>query len=77
MVLHILIKFVIFQVFYKGYHGDCCETFIIGDADEAGQHLVDAARKCRDEAIAICGPGVPFAAIGNNGIYFGIFFIMY
>lgn len=53
-------------VFYKGYHGDCCETFIIGDADEAGQHLVDAARKCRDEAIAICGPGVPFAAIGHK-----------
>ncbi|XP_047486736.1 methionine aminopeptidase 1D, mitochondrial-like isoform X1 [Penaeus chinensis] len=53
-------------VFYKGYHGDCCETFIIGDVDEAGQHLVDAARKCRDEAIAICGPGVPFAAIGHK-----------
>lgn len=53
-------------VFCKGYHGDCCETFFIGDADEAGQHLVDAARKCRDEAIAICGPGVPFAAIGHK-----------
>ncbi|XP_042882726.1 methionine aminopeptidase 1D, mitochondrial-like [Penaeus japonicus] len=53
-------------VFYKGYHGDCCETFIIGEADEAGRHIVDAARKCRDEAIALCGPGVPFAAIGHK-----------
>ncbi|XP_068220223.1 methionine aminopeptidase 1D, mitochondrial-like [Palaemon carinicauda] len=51
-------------VFYNGYHGDCCETYLIGNVDEAGRHLVNAARRCRDEAIAICGPGVPFSDIG-------------
>ncbi|KAG7163226.1 Methionine aminopeptidase 1D-like [Homarus americanus] len=51
-------------VFYNGYHGDCCETYLIGNVDELGHHLVRAARRCRDEAIAICAPGVPFAAIG-------------
>ncbi|KAK4300991.1 hypothetical protein Pmani_026842 [Petrolisthes manimaculis] len=51
-------------VYYEGYHGDCCVTYMLGDVDAAGQHLVQAALRCRDEAIAICGPGVPFAAIG-------------
>lgn len=51
-------------VFYNGYHGDCCETYLIGNVDEAGRHLVNAARRCRDESIAICGPGVPFSDIG-------------
>lgn len=54
------------QVFYNGFHGDCCETYLVGDVDEAGRHLVEAARKCRDEAVAICAPGVPFAAVGKN-----------
>ncbi|XP_066986470.1 methionine aminopeptidase 1D, mitochondrial isoform X2 [Macrobrachium rosenbergii] len=51
-------------VFSNGYHGDCCETYLIGNVDEAGMQLVNAARRCRDEAIAICGPGVPFSDIG-------------
>ncbi|XP_064111483.1 methionine aminopeptidase 1D, mitochondrial-like [Macrobrachium nipponense] len=53
-------------VFSNGYHGDCCETYLIGNVDEAGKHLVNAARRCRDEAIAICRPGVPFSDIDND-----------
>nr|XP_045614459.1 methionine aminopeptidase 1D, mitochondrial-like isoform X2 [Procambarus clarkii] len=53
-------------VFYNGYHGDCCETYLIGNVDEAGRHLVEAARRCRDAAVSICAPGVPFAAIGTK-----------
>ncbi|MCL4122943.1 UNVERIFIED_CONTAM: hypothetical protein GTU68_020124 [Idotea baltica] len=52
-------------VFHKGFHGDCCETFEIGDVDGPGKHLVEVARRCRDEAIGICGPGVPFSDIGT------------
>ncbi|XP_076062196.1 methionine aminopeptidase 1D, mitochondrial isoform X2 [Oratosquilla oratoria] len=53
-------------VYLNGYHGDCCETFLVGEVDAAGEDLVEAARKCRDEAIAICAPGVHFAAIGHK-----------
>lgn len=52
-------------VFYKGFHGDTSETFLVGNVDEAGQHLVTVARHCRDEAIRACGPGRPFNIIGE------------
>ncbi|KAK7075651.1 Methionine aminopeptidase 1D, mitochondrial [Halocaridina rubra] len=51
-------------VYYNGYHGDCCETYLIGNVDDCGRHLVRAAKRCRDEAISICRPGMPFSAIG-------------
>ncbi|XP_050723627.1 methionine aminopeptidase 1D, mitochondrial-like isoform X2 [Eriocheir sinensis] len=53
-------------VYLGGVHGDCCETYLIGDVDEPGQHLVRAAKRCRDEAISLCAPGIPFAVIGNR-----------
>ncbi|KAJ7345644.1 hypothetical protein JRQ81_001594 [Phrynocephalus forsythii] len=53
-------------VYFKGYHGDTSETILVGNVDESGQKLVEVARKCRDEAIAACGPGVPFSVIGNT-----------
>lgn len=52
-------------VFHEGYHGDCCETWCLPGVDEAGKKLVHAARMCRDRAISECGPGVPFARIGE------------
>ncbi|XP_061385619.1 methionine aminopeptidase 1D, mitochondrial isoform X2 [Danaus plexippus] len=51
-------------VFYKGYHGDCSKTFLVGDVDDKGLHLVQATEDCLDQAIKICGPGVPFCDIG-------------
>ncbi|XP_068804711.1 methionine aminopeptidase 1D, mitochondrial isoform X3 [Struthio camelus] len=53
-------------VYYNGYHGDTSETFLVGNVDKSGQKLVAVARKCRDEAIAACGPGAAFAVIGNT-----------
>ncbi|KAL7642797.1 UNVERIFIED_CONTAM: hypothetical protein RMT77_006085 [Armadillidium vulgare] len=53
-------------VYYKGFHGDCCETFLVGNVDDKGKHLVNVAKQCRDSAINICGPGVPFSDIGSE-----------
>ncbi|PWN38723.1 methionine aminopeptidase [Ceraceosorus guamensis] len=55
-------------LFHKGYHGDLNATYMVGPtgaADESSLHLIKAARECLDAAIAICGPGVPFAEIGQ------------
>lgn len=55
-------------LFHKGYHGDLNATYMVGPkgaADEPSLHLIRAARDCLDAAIAICGPGVPFAEIGQ------------
>ncbi|XP_064608219.1 methionine aminopeptidase 1D, mitochondrial-like [Liolophura sinensis] len=51
-------------VFYNGYHGDCSETFCVGNVDEGGRRLVNIARKCRDEAISVCKDGARFSDIG-------------
>ncbi|KAB7505987.1 Methionine aminopeptidase 1D, mitochondrial [Armadillidium nasatum] len=62
-----VIHFPIFiKVYYKGFHGDCCETFLVGNVDDKGKHLVNISKQCRDSAISICGPGVPFSDIGSE-----------
>jgi len=64
-------------VYHDGFHGDCCESFIVGshenneedesvdEEDSSARRLVDCARRCRDEAIAVCGPGVQWREIGR------------
>uniref|UniRef100_A0A6M2DI57 Methionine aminopeptidase n=1 Tax=Xenopsylla cheopis TaxID=163159 RepID=A0A6M2DI57_XENCH len=52
-------------VFLNGFHGDCSETFLVGDVDESGKYLVASTKKCLNEAISICGPGVRFNKIGQ------------
>ncbi|ALC39276.1 CG5188 [Drosophila busckii] len=52
-------------VYKNGYHGDCSQTFLVGNVDESGRFLVDATRDCLDKCIALCGPDVPFNEIGN------------
>lgn len=37
------------QVYYKGYHGDCSTTFLVGDVDERGQFLVSMTKACLNE----------------------------
>jgi methionyl aminopeptidase len=53
-------------VYLDGYHGDCSETFLVGNSvsDEA-KRLVKVAREARDSAIAQCGPGKPLNVIGK------------
>lgn len=51
-------------VFNNGYHGDCSKTFLVGDVDDRGLQLVNITEECLNQAIGICGPGVPFCDIG-------------
>ena len=65
-----LLFFVCFSVdvsvFLDGYHGDCAETFCVGDSvDAEGLVLIDVARHCRDTGIAVCRPGAMFSDIGE------------
>ncbi|XP_032366261.1 methionine aminopeptidase 1D, mitochondrial-like, partial [Etheostoma spectabile] len=53
-------------VYLDGYHGDTSETFLIGQVDEGGQRLVEAAGRCRERPIAACKPGAPLCVIGNT-----------
>jgi len=52
-------------VFLNGYHGDCAETFCVGDSvDAEGCVLIDVARQSRNAGISVCGPGAKFSDIG-------------
>lgn len=55
-------------LFHKGYHGDLNATYAVGERaqkNEALVRLIRTARECLDKAIAICGPGMPYAEIGH------------
>lgn len=51
-------------VYMDGYHGDCSETFLVGNVADQYKTLVETTRKCRDTAISICAPGTDFTSIG-------------
>ncbi len=41
-----------------------CSQFVAGKADPLAARLIQTTRAALDGAIALCGPGVPFSAIG-------------
>jgi len=51
--------------YYGGYHGDCSETFLVGEVDEAGKRLVKVTHDCWRAAIDYCRPGRPYSGIGK------------
>ncbi|XP_053614443.1 methionine aminopeptidase 1D, mitochondrial isoform X2 [Plodia interpunctella] len=53
-------------VFYKGFHGDCSKTFLIGSVDDRGLELVGVTEECLEIAIRSCAPNVPFSEIGSQ-----------
>ena len=54
------------SVYYKGYHSDLNETFLVGDkVDESSKALVNCARECLERAIAIVKPGTPYRNVGE------------
>ncbi|KAF8318105.1 methionyl aminopeptidase [Clavulina sp. PMI_390] len=53
------------SVYLNGYHGDCSETFLVGNVDEKGRALVEASHLALEAGIAACGPGKPLKGIGN------------
>jgi methionyl aminopeptidase len=53
------------SVYLDGFHGDCAETFLVGNGDSASRGLVSAARECLFQGIGACGPGEPIRKIGH------------
>jgi methionyl aminopeptidase len=52
------------QVYLHGHHGDCSETYMIGNVDEKGRELVKVTKLCLEEAIKACDNFIPFKNIG-------------
>jgi methionyl aminopeptidase len=52
-------------IYLDGYHGDTSATFVLPDVDSAGRDLVEATKEALELGIQVCGPGVPFSAIGQ------------
>lgn len=50
--------------FYKGYHGDCAATFIVGDTTEEAKRLVDVTKQSFFEGIKAIGEGSRIGDIG-------------
>ena len=52
-------------VFYQGFHGDCSETVLIGQVDEAGRRLVETTRRCLAAGVQAVKPGGQLRDIGT------------
>jgi len=52
-------------LYHDGFHGDLNETYPVGRIDEDSERLIRTARKCLDESIKICKPGVLIRDIGK------------
>jgi len=58
-------------VYYEGYHGDCCDSFLVGIHPDHVAHrralqFLQVAKECLHSAISICSPGIPFNHIGAH-----------
>ena len=55
--------------YVEGHHGDCSGTWVVGGdaaADAHALHLIAAVRAALAAAVAVCGPGASFSAIGER-----------
>eukprot|EP01133_Synstelium_polycarpum_P003770 gene3770-4346_t len=52
-------------LYYKGFHCDLNETYLIGNVDEAGKKLVKVAYECLEKSMEILKPGVLYREIGE------------
>jgi len=55
-------------LYHGGFHGDLNETYYVGDKAKANPdtvRVVETARECLEEAIAIVKPGMTFREIGK------------
>ena len=50
--------------YYKGYHGDCAATFIVGNGSEEAKKLVDVTKQSFFEGISAIGEGARIGDIG-------------
>ncbi|MCU0685797.1 MAG: type I methionyl aminopeptidase [Polyangiaceae bacterium] len=49
---------------FEGFHGDTSATFCIGEPSPEALHVVDVARRCRDEGVAQVRDGVRLGDVG-------------
>lgn len=49
----------------QGYHGDTSKMFMVGNVSDKAQELCRVTKHALDEAIKICGPGVPIREVGK------------
>lgn len=49
-----------------GYHGDLNETFMVGNVDAEGKHLVQTAFDCLSSALAMVKPGTLYRDLGST-----------
>ncbi|XP_054713209.1 methionine aminopeptidase 1D, mitochondrial-like [Uloborus diversus] len=54
------------SVYYNGFHGDCAATYCVGNVDANGQHLLQVASSCLNEAIKLCHHNQYFKQIGKT-----------
>lgn len=50
---------------YKGWCGDACYTYLVGDVTPEARNLVETTRQCLNEGIRACQEGKPLGAIGS------------
>ena len=50
---------------YKGWCGDACFTYMVGEVMPETRSLVETTRQCLDEGIRACQAGKPLGAIGS------------
>lgn len=50
----------------RGCHGDLNETFMVGNVDERGRHLVETAFSCLQVALAEVKPGTLYRDLGKK-----------
>ncbi|KAL4138835.1 Methionine aminopeptidase 1 [Phytophthora ramorum] len=53
-------------VFKNGYHGDLNETFLVGNVDEEGVHLVKTTFESLAAAAKVIRPGTMFRELGKH-----------
>jgi len=54
------------SIYLNGFHGDCSETYMVGNVSESSKILVKTTYEALFKAIEICGPNVPFKKIGET-----------
>jgi len=52
-------------VYLDGFHGDCSDTFYVGEVDSYAETLVSVTRECLEKGIEACGPGNWIRGIGH------------
>jgi len=52
-------------VYLDGFHGDCSDTFHVGEVDSYAETLVNVTRECLEKGIEACGPGKWIRGIGH------------